>query len=114
MKRGAIGFLLGLALLLGAFQLPAQGCAMPMPQPAMPCGDCCATMKSCALPQHNPVQQTATSDLSQQSIVLIAPDLTQLSVQSLIAGQSRLSRHSATEPATHSPPRQAVLCTFLI
>src|SRR3981081_2822719 len=68
--------LLCLALFSAASHTSAQRCAMTMPARTMDCSaDCCAKMKSCVLPQQNPVQPSATAEAVQRSFVMIAPIL---------------------------------------
>ena len=104
---------LSLALWSAAMPVSARGCAMSMPagQGGM-CTDCCATMKSCVLPQQNRVPPASASSGNQQSITLITQPIASVVVQAAIA-LPRIN-FSGTEISADSPPRLAVLCTFLI
>jgi hypothetical protein len=111
-KRFITAVFLVVAFLTASSQAPAQACGMSMPAPAQQCA-CCATMKSCLLSQKNPPESTAAAELSQQSLVMIAPIL-----RPLLAPPFAVSLHgarvSAAKLAVHSPPRLALFCTFLI
>ncbi len=88
-------------------------CGMSMPAPQkMHCTACCATMKSCALPQQDPTQPTTASTVAQQSIALIAPALPVLS-RELPTPHFAAPRFAAPS-VSHSPPRLALFCSFLI
>jgi hypothetical protein len=108
----AIGFALVIALGAMSSRAPAQICGMSMPAPMVQC-DCCATMKSCLLPQQNPVQPAAASQPLQQSVAIIAPVLHELLAPALAAPSSSREFYAA-QPAAHSRPRFALFCTFLI
>ena len=106
-----------IALSLFAPTLPVRGqlCSMRMAgSPVVSkCTDCCATMKSCVLPQQNPARPAATNLDTQYSLVLSAPVLLPLLVPA--PATSSRSRDSSPAPRkAHSPPRQALFCTFLI
>jgi hypothetical protein len=104
---------LSLALWSAAMPVPAPGCAMSMSAAqSAPCTDCCATMKSCLLPQQNRVPPASASTGNQQSITLIAQPIASVVVQAAIA-LPRIN-FSGAEISADSPPRLAVLCTFLI
>lgn len=113
MKRCMTAFLLASALLSIPFQAPAEACGMAMPQPALKCGDCCATMKSCALPQQNPLQQAAAASAPYQFTPLIMPVGTEL-LSRFVLTATEQSFCRKRELVGHSPLKQAVLCTFLI
>jgi hypothetical protein len=111
-KRFITAAFLVVAFLTASSQAPAQACGMSMPAPAQQCA-CCATMKSCLLPQKNPPESTAAAELSQQTVVMIAPILHPLLVPPF-AVSLHGARISAAKLAVHSPPRLALFCTFLI
>jgi hypothetical protein len=114
MRRLAIAVLLMIALLAISWQTPVQSCSMTMPAAAaMKCGGCCATMKSCVLPQQSPLQQTAPAPATQQSIVMIAPVLSEL-LLAVISAPDVSRQATLPPPAAHSPPRLALFCTLLI
>ena len=108
------GLLLVCALLTASSAAPAQTCGMRMPEAAtMKCINCCATMKSCVLPQQNPAQPTAAGDTAPHSLTMIAPVIRDLLSPALLA----LSRPADFAPAqllAPSPSRLALFCTFLI
>ncbi len=91
----------------------ARACSLAMPtaQTAL-CTDCCAKLKSCVLPQQNQTPPAAPGSSVQQSIALIAPAIQSLSLMPVLT----LPRpdHSRADIRAGSPPRLAVLCTFLI
>jgi hypothetical protein len=111
-RRLPISVLLVIALVAMTAQAPAQMCGMRMPAPMVQC-DCCATMKSCVLPQQNPAKLAAAAQSSQQSIAMIAPVLHQL-VAPMLGTLSRSGESPPAQPSAHSPPRLALFCTFLI
>ncbi len=86
---------------------------MSMPPTAKTTCDCCATMKSCLLPQRNPSQSTAAVKHLQPAVVMMAPVLHAL-LTPAIASPARAVKLATAQPAVHSPPRLALLCTFLI
>lgn len=75
------------------------------------CAECCATMKSCALPQRDP-QPTAAST-AQENLLTIAAPLVRALLDELRAAPVQFGRVSG--PIRHSSaPHQALLCVFLI
>ena len=83
-----------------------------MPTTVKQC-DCCATMKSCLIPQQNAGPSAAVAQLSQQTAVMVAPALCEI-LAPLPAAPSFAIRDLAARPTAHSPPRLALFCTFLI
>ena len=112
-KRLAIALVLVLAVFTTAVRLPAQSCALPMPAAQkMSCAqDCCAKMKWACVQKEQTPPATASTAI-QQSIALIAPAVQTLLVQAPVASP-KLDRR-ITDFAPQSPPRLALLCTFLI
>ena len=83
-----------------------------MPTPMVQC-ECCATMKSCLLPQQNSVPPAAASQASQQSVAMIAPVLHELlALEPPVPSRAR--NFVTAQFAVHSPSRLALFCTFLI
>jgi hypothetical protein len=112
-KRLTVAVVVMLAVFSAAVRMPAQACALNMPAAEkMSCGDCCAKMKSCALPQKDQAPPATASTANQQSIALIAPAVQTLLLQIPVV-QSKADRRVA-DTAPKSSPRQALLCTFLI
>lgn len=108
------GFLLVCALVTASFAAPAQTCAMSMPAAqAMKCTGCCATMKSCVLPQHNPAQPTAAGDTVNVSVTLIAP-VQRVLLSPALPALRRLAYFAPAQPLAPSPSRLTLFCTFLI
>ena len=112
-KRLTIALVMTLALFCTAVRIPAQACAMSMPAvQTMPCSDCCAKMKSCVLPQKDQTPPATAASVTQQSIALVAPLVQTVFVYPPVLS-AKLDRLSA-ETLRDSPPRLALLCTFLI
>ncbi len=79
----------------------------------MKCISCCATMRSCVLPQQNPAQPTAAGDTGPYSGTMIAPVLREL-LSPAIPALSRPAYFAPAQPLAPSPSRLALFCTFLI
>ena len=112
-KRLTIVLVLVLAVFTAAVRVPAQSCAMPMPAAQkMSCGqDCCAKMKwACVQKEQTPPATASTAN--QQSIALIAPAVQTLLIEAPVTSPKLCRR--VVEIAPESPPRLALLCTFLI
>ncbi len=112
-RRLTTGLLLLLALFLVPLQGPVQACGMSTACGAkMKCGSCCATMKSCVLPQQNPSQPSKAPVADTVLVTLAAPAaivlLQELFARPIDFGAAETPRLSA------GPSRLAVLCTFLI
>jgi hypothetical protein len=101
-----------IALVAMSSRAPGQVCGMSMPTAMVQC-ECCATMKSCLLPQQNPVQPATATAPSQQSVAMIAPALHELLAPEPVV-PSRARNFVRAQFAVHSPSRLALLCTFLI
>jgi len=110
-KRLAIAVLLVLGVASTVVHLPAQSCTMAMPIAAASC-DCCATMKSCVLPQKDRTPPATANAAEHQTIALSVPEIQSVPLQSPVA--SATFNSSAREALRDSTPRLAVLCTFLI
>ncbi len=112
-RRLIIAVLLVMTLLSVPFAAPATACARPMRTTLSSNCDCCATMKSCLLPQQNPVRPTATAETAQQAVVMIPPVLHVLQTPAFEVPFRRVDFLIASAPA-HSAPRAVLFCTFLI
>ena len=104
-------------LLLAVLSAPApqfvRNCAMAMPaQQKAPCTDCCARMKFCVLRQEKQVPPASATASSQQSITLVAQPSESLLEKAIVLLPERRCFRTYLLPDT--PPRLAVLCTFLI
>jgi len=112
-QRLTIAVVLLLAVLSASAPQSVRACAMAMPglQKA-PCTDCCARMKFCVLRQEKQVPPASATASSQQSITLAAQPIESLLGQATVM----VSKHHCfrTDLFPTSPPRLAVLCTFLI
>jgi hypothetical protein len=112
-KRLTIAMVMTLAMFCTAVRLPAQACAMSMPTgQRMPCGDCCAKMKSCALPQKDQRPPATAASVTQESTALIAPAVPADFVYAPLPSATFGPR--SAESLCDSAPRLAILCTFLI
>ncbi|MFN2622455.1 MAG: hypothetical protein ABR611_06385 [Chthoniobacterales bacterium] len=112
-RRLTIAVVITLALLTAVVRLPAQSCALSMaPEQKRACGvDCCAKMKWCVIPQKAQTPPATTQPANQQ-IVLVAPAVEILRLIAPIA--SSTTDYRVANVAPESPPRLALLCTFLI
>jgi hypothetical protein len=112
-RRFIIAMVAVLAVFAATVRLPARACALTMPAAQMAaCADCCATMKSCVLSKQSQTPSVATTANAQPSTTFIAQP-----VQSLLVEATVNLPKPDTSPLAiprDSPPRQAVLCTFLI
>jgi len=112
-RRLSIALIVMLAVFTAAVRLPVQACALDMPaaQKAPCTDDCCATMKSCVLSQHDQTPAVASTD-AQPSVSFIAQPIQSLLVQTTVNLPTPDLSRAGILP--DSPPRLAVLCTFLI
>jgi hypothetical protein len=100
-------------MLTAVVHLPAQSCALPLAQTqSVFCGDCCAKMKACVIPQKDQTLPATADMAAQQAIALIAPIVPSLLPRPPVALYRATAR--SAESAPESPPRLALLCTLLI
>jgi len=112
-QRLTIAVILLLAVLSASAPQPVRACAMAMPTlQKAPCTDCCARMKFCVLRQENQVPPASATASSQQSIQLAAQPIESLFGKATVTLPERHCFRA--ELFSDSPPRLAVLCTFLI
>ena len=100
------------ALFSAPLQASAPRCAInPAGIAKASCAECCATMKSCVLPQRDS-QPTAASTAQENLVTIAAPLMRSLVVE--IPATPVQFRH-VSRPFGHSSAlRQALLCVFLI
>jgi hypothetical protein len=116
-KRLIATVLILTALFTSAVRLPAAECAVASAPIGKACKmDCCANKSCCFESQkkrHELPQSPLTRDNGshQQVIAIIAPRLTTEHIQ---FPDIDTSPHSSAIKVTHSAPRPALLCTFLI
>lgn len=76
-----------------------------------PCRDCCATIKCCAQAGKKITQPLANSTTSHELTFNLSPK-SSVTIRSFVAGT--FVRQPAANWLTHSPPKRALFCTFLI
>src|SRR5690242_7097473 len=105
--------ILALALLTATMPFATRSCALSMRgvQKAT-CPDCCATMKFCVRSQQSQTAPATVVTTGQEPIAMSALTIHSPLVQEPVT-LPKLNSAQADIP-TDSPPRLAVLCTFLI
>jgi len=103
------------ALFTAPVGLAARSCILSSAPSQKACqSGCCANKTCCAVSPKNtapPSQPLAKADSSQQ--LKVTGFVTALSFSSCEAGAEQFRLHART-PSANSPPRLALLCTFLI
>jgi hypothetical protein len=115
LSRIIISMAMAAALFTAPVGFAARSCILTNATSQKACqGSCCANKKCCATSPKNtapPSQPLAKADSSQQ--LKATGFVTALSFSSCEAGSEQF-RLEARAPSASSPPRLALLCTFLI
>jgi hypothetical protein len=109
-KRIATAVPLVIAIAFSTAPLTASACAVSNIE-KHPCRDCCATIKCCAQAGKKVTQPLANSTTSHELTFNLSPK-SSVTIRSFVAGT--FIRQPAANWLTHSPPKRALFCTFLI